>query len=252
MKIIEKSIQELKAYENNPRNNDNAVEAVANSIREFGFKVPVIIDSSGVIVAGHTRVRAAEMLGQKTIPCVIADDLTQEQIKAFRIADNKTAELAAWDMAKLEQELQEITNIDMSAFGFTDEQEEEAEKDTTYTDKVQIPQYEITGEQVTLADCLKEEKANELAEEIQQANITPQEREFLMKAACRHYAFNYKNIAEYYAGASKEMQQLMEKSALVIIDFDDAIANGYVRLKSDIDAMWELDGDADGDATENE
>lgn len=248
MTIIEKSVKDLKAYENNPRNNDNAVEAVANSIREFGFKVPVIIDGDGVIVAGHTRVRAAEMLGLKTIPCVIADDLTPEQIKAFRIADNKTAELAAWDMEKLEQELQEITNIDMSAFGFTDEQEEEAEKDTTYTDKVQIPQYEITGESVTLADCLKEEKANELAEEIQQANVTPQEREFLMKAACRHYAFNYKNIAEYYARASKEMQHLMEKSALVIIDFDDAIANGYVRLKTDIDAMWELEGDA----TENE
>ena len=106
MTIIEKSVKDLKAYENNPRNNDNAVEAVANSIREFGFKVPVIIDGDGVIVAGHTRVRAAEMLGLKTIPCVIADDLTPEQIKAFRIADNKTAELAAWDMEKLEQELQ--------------------------------------------------------------------------------------------------------------------------------------------------
>lgn len=244
MTIKEIKTSELKEYENNPRINDNAVDKVAESIKEFGFKVPIVIDKDNVIIAGHTRLKASKKLGLEKVPCIVADDLTEEQAKAFRLADNKTAELAEWDMEKLEHELQEITNIDMSAFGFTDEQEEEAEKDTTYTDKVQIPQYEITGEKVTLADCLKEEKANELAEEIQNANITPQEREFLMKAACRHYAFNYKNIAEYYAGASKEMQHLMEKSALVIIDFDDAIANGYVRLKTDIDAMWEIEGDA--------
>lgn len=118
MNIIEKRIEELKAYENNPRRNDSAVEAVAESIRTFGFKVPVIIDADGVIVAGHTRVKAAETLNLETVPCIVADDLTPEQIKAFRLADNKTGELATWDFEKLEAELAELDNIDMSAFGF--------------------------------------------------------------------------------------------------------------------------------------
>lgn len=118
MNIIEKRIEELKAYENNPRRNDSAVEAVAESIRTFGFKVPVIIDADGVIVAGHTRVKAAEALNLETVPCIVADDLTPEQIKAFRLADNKTGELATWDFEKLEAELAELDNIDMSAFGF--------------------------------------------------------------------------------------------------------------------------------------
>lgn len=118
MNIIEKKITELKEYENNPRNNDGAVEAVAESIKQFGFKVPIIIDINGIIIAGHTRKKAAEKLGLKTVPCVIADDLTPEQIKAFRLADNKTAELAGWDFTKLESELAELSGIDMSVFGF--------------------------------------------------------------------------------------------------------------------------------------
>ena len=93
MEIVEKKVGELKAYENNPRKNDNAVEAVANSIREFGFKVPIFIDSNDVIVCGYTRLKAAIQLGMETVPCIIANDLTDEQIKAFRLADNKTNEL---------------------------------------------------------------------------------------------------------------------------------------------------------------
>lgn len=110
-------ISKLKEYENNPRHNENAVEAVAESIKQFGFKVPVIIDSNYIIVAGHTRVKAAELLGLETVPCIIADDLTPEQVKAFRLADNKTAELAEWDFNALEKELAEL-DIDMQQFGF--------------------------------------------------------------------------------------------------------------------------------------
>lgn len=118
MKIVEKKIEELKENENNPRHNDGAVDAVAASIAEFGFKVPIAIDTDGVIIAGHTRRKAAEKLGLKTVPCIVADDLTPEQIKAFRLADNKTGELAGWDFAKLEEELAALAEIDMSAFGF--------------------------------------------------------------------------------------------------------------------------------------
>ena len=132
MNIIEINISDIKEYENNPRNNENAIEPVANSIKEFGFKVPIILDRDNVIVAGHTRIRAAKKLGLETVPCVIADDLTPEQIKAFRLADNKVGEIAEWDFTKLEEELKAIQDIDMSDFEFDMtmfEEEPEAEED---------------------------------------------------------------------------------------------------------------------------
>lgn len=119
MNIVLKQVTELKAYENNPRNNDAAVDAVAKSIEEFGFKVPIIITSDNVIIAGHTRLKASLKLGLASVPCIVADDLTEGQIKAFRLADNKTAELATWDFSKLEDELANI-EMDMSVFGFED------------------------------------------------------------------------------------------------------------------------------------
>ena len=119
MEIVYKSIDELTPYENNPRHNENAVAAVAASIKEFNFKVPLVIDTNGVVVAGHTRLLAARQLGLSAVPCIIADDLTPEQIRAFRLADNKTAELAGWDFAKLEEELAALAaEFDMTAFGF--------------------------------------------------------------------------------------------------------------------------------------
>ena len=122
MKIIDFKINELKEYSNNPRHNEAAVDKVAASIREFGFKVPIVIDKDNVIIAGHTRLKAAKSLGLETVPCIIADDLTKEQVKAFRLADNKTGEFAEWDFAKLEEELAELQDMDfdMSAFGFDD------------------------------------------------------------------------------------------------------------------------------------
>lgn len=111
------NINELQPYENNPRINDNAVEAVAASIKEFGFKVPIIVDKNNIIIAGHTRLKAAEKLGLQKVPVIIADDLTEDQIKAFRLADNKVAEAAQWDFAKLEQELAAI-DMNMEQFNF--------------------------------------------------------------------------------------------------------------------------------------
>ena len=109
---------DLRPYKQNPRNNDNAIKAVAESIKAFGFKVPIVIDRENVIVCGHTRLKAAQMLKLEKVPCVIADDLTDEQLRAFRLADNKTAELAEWDEARLALELDDLSTIDMSAFGF--------------------------------------------------------------------------------------------------------------------------------------
>lgn len=121
MEIVDKKVSELIPYENNPRKNDKAVPAVAKSIREFGFKVPIVIDKNNIIVNGHTRLKAAKKLGLETVPCIVADDLTPEQIRAFRLADNKVGEIATWDDDKLEEELTELTGIiDMQDFGFED------------------------------------------------------------------------------------------------------------------------------------
>lgn len=120
MKIIEKNINDLTPYENNPRKNDKSVDYVANSISQFGFKVPIVIDSRSVIVAGHTRYKAAVKLKMETIPCIVADDLTEEQIKAFRLADNKVGESSQWDTDLLADELDGIFDLDMADFGFLD------------------------------------------------------------------------------------------------------------------------------------
>lgn len=109
---------EIKAYKNNPRNNDDAVGPVAESIKQFGFKVPIIIDKNNVIVAGHTRLKAAIKLKLAEVPCIVADDLTEEQIKAFRLADNKVSEFATWDIDLLDLELGSIRDIDMKDFSF--------------------------------------------------------------------------------------------------------------------------------------
>ena len=108
MEIRTLPISELKPYERNPRKNNNAVDAVANSIRTFGFKVPIVIDADNVIVCGHTRYKAALKLGLDSVPCIVADDLSPEQVKAFRLVDNKTAELAEWDGALLADELKSL------------------------------------------------------------------------------------------------------------------------------------------------
>lgn len=156
MDVIEKKLKDIKPYEKNPRKNDSAVDAVANSIREFGFKVPVVIDKDGVIVCGHTRYKAAKKLGLKAVPCVVADDLTEEQIKAYRIADNKVSELAEWDINLLGEELDGIFDIDMSDFGFdlTDEEDAHTEREDL-SDKVGET-YEV------IIECNNEEQQEQI------------------------------------------------------------------------------------------
>lgn len=125
MNIIEKKITDIIPYEKNPRRNDEAVQYVAESIRHFGFKVPIVVDKNNVVVAGHTRLKAAKKLGLKEVPCIVADDLTEEQVKAFRLADNKVSEAAEWDWELLDQEMDELLDFDMTVFGFEFEEAEE-------------------------------------------------------------------------------------------------------------------------------
>lgn len=146
MEIIMKGMDDIRPYEKNPRKNDDAVQYVAESIKQFGFKVPIVIDANGTIVAGHTRYKAAKELGMEQVPCIVADDLTEEQIKAFRLADNKVSEKAGWDFALLEEELDNLFDFDMEAFGFADPEEvdisdffEDAEPKEKEPKKIQCP-----------------------------------------------------------------------------------------------------------------
>ena len=127
MEIQEFGIDEIKPYEKNPRKNEDSVKFVANSIKEFGFNVPIVIDADNVIVAGHTRWKAAKQLGLEKVPCIKKDDLTPAQIKAFRLADNKVGEFSQWDMELLGDELKDLGNIfDMGDFGFFEPVDDDA------------------------------------------------------------------------------------------------------------------------------
>lgn len=143
LKIKNYKVAELIPYVNNPRHNADAVDAVASSIAEFGFNVPCVIDKNKILVTGHTRLLAAKKLGLDSVPCIMADHLTDAQIKAFRLADNRVAELATWDTELLDQELAELAEIDfnMSAFGF-----EEPEADPDAVDECE-PEEEAAEEE---------------------------------------------------------------------------------------------------------
>lgn len=133
MNIVFKNINDLKEYDNNPRINDDAIDKVAKSIEQFGFKVPIVINKDDVIVCGHTRLKASKQLGLKEIPCIIADDLSEEQINAYRLIDNKTSDYSHWDFDKLELELKELENVKefkMQDFGFISKQDAFFNQDT--------------------------------------------------------------------------------------------------------------------------
>lgn len=170
MKIVYKKVKDLIPYENNPRNNDEAVDYVAKSIEEFGFKVPCVVSGDGVLITGHTRLKACKKLGIDEVPCIVADDLTEDQIKAFRIADNKVSEYSTWDNEKLAEELSDIM-MDMGQFGedlFKDDDTMDVdlgEEDNPYSQKKHVPQYEPTGDFVDIMDLIAEDDGGEDDEE---------------------------------------------------------------------------------------
>ena len=259
LEIVYVAVEKIKPYANNPRINKKAVEKVMKSIQAYGFKVPCVLDKNYLLITGHTRWEAAKRLKMKRIPCIIASDLNKAKADAFRIADNKVAEYSTWDMTKLKEELSKIQleDIDFGDMGFDndfsierlglvemsegsdgDEDGTEIEK---YSTKTNIPQYEIQGLNIKLSDCIDKQKYVELLKEIENSTVSDTQKKFLKLAATRHIRFIYKNIAEYYASTNSEMQRLMEHSALVIIDIDDAIRNGYARLTKEVMAARKRD-----------
>lgn len=261
LRVVMKPVESIHPYENNPRYNDSAVPYVKNSIQEFGFKVPIIVDEAGSIVCGHTRYKVALELGMSHVPCIVASDLTPKQIQAFRLVDNKVSEFSSWDFSKLEIEIGELdAEFNLDDFGFFSDSERagsspadvgsaaEMQDDTArddrniYTGRIITPVYEVTGDCPEVSSLVDKGKAEALLESIDQAQELPDDvREFLRIAAARHYVLHFDRIAEYYAHAPAHIQRLMEDSCLVIIDFNKAIEQGYIRMSERLAALASID-----------
>lgn len=248
LKVEYLPIDDLKPYENNAKiHTPEQIEQIVNSIRDFGMNDPIgIWGVDNLIVEGHGRLMACKKLGMAEVPIIRLDELSDEQRKAYTLAHNQLTMSTGFDMEKLAEELKNI-DLDLDSYGISENDfgidlgNVEDITDDTYTKKINIPQYEITGEEPKLSELVDTKKADELKAEIDEADIPEDIKGFLKNAATRHYTFNYKKIAEYYAHANETVQDLMEQSALVIIDYDDAIKNGYARLSEDMIAMEEED-----------
>ena len=166
MTVVEKKISEIRPYENNPRINDGAVDKVAESLKAYGWKQPIVIDVDGVIIAGHTRYKAAQKLGMDKVPCLVADDLTEDQVRAYRLADNKVSDYAIWDNKLLLEELDAIPDDIFTGFElggiFDDTLDENDNKPVEENEKGVT--YEIV---VRSEDRKKIERLQELWEQVQ-------------------------------------------------------------------------------------
>lgn len=241
MEIIKIKLNDLKPYEKNAKiHTKEQIEQIKKSIEQFGMNDPIAVwGKDNLIVEGHGRLEALKELGYDEVDCIRLDHLTDEERKAYTLAHNKLTMNTDFDFDILSEELENILNINMQDFGFIDEllSESEDELEKLYTTKINIPQYEIKGEEPHINDLVDDFKVNTYSDLINASGVSEEQKEFLRKAVTRLYTFNYSNIAEYYAHQDKEMQELMEKLALVIIDIKDAIANGYVEVSSKLEDM---------------
>lgn len=252
LKIEYVATDDLIPYINNSRtHSESQIKQIASSIREFGFTNPILIDDQGTIIAGHGRVMAAKVLQLDKVPTITLGALSDAQRKAYVIADNKLALNAGWDTEVLFAEIEALQdlNFDTKLLGFSPDELAEMldldnnknDSENPYTDKIDSPVYEPSGEKPKIDELYDNAKAMDLIKSIRESNLDEKEKQFLISAASRHIVFDYGKIANFYAHSSKECQELMENSALVIIDFDNAIANGFVKLNQDIDSMVEFD-----------
>lgn len=242
LEVVEIPTEQLLEYPNNAKLHPHEqVDQIANSISEFGFNSPILAwhnnDGEPEIVAGHGRLMAAKKLGMEKLPVVFLDHLSEEARRAYILVDNKLTMNSDYDMEILADELAALESFDMAEFGFLYDVVGEEQKNP-YTMKVEPPQYEVKGDDVPIDELYDNSKVERLLSEIRDADgITSGEKRFLEQAAQRHAEFSYSKIAEYYAKATPAMQRLMEASALVIIDVDDAIAKGYAKLSKNIEEM---------------
>lgn len=246
LQIEYRELDSLIPYAKNARtHSEEQVLKIAGSIKAFGWTNPILVDGENGVIAGHGRIAAARKLGMSMVPVIELAGMSENDRRAYIITDNRTAELAGWDSQMLALELGDLAalDFDIELTGFTlgdldlmtngDGEAGESGDDgisEKYTKDIVIPIYEPKNEKPKLGDLYDETKLTELRTGIQSSGITDDEKAFLISAAERHVVFNFSKIADYYAHSSVEMQGLMEKTALVIIDFDKAIENGFVYM----------------------
>ena len=228
-------ISKVKGNPNNPRiiKNDKFKKLV-KSIQEFPEMLklrPIVVDEDFMVLGGNMRLKASKDAGLKEVWIEIAEGLTEEQKKEFIVKDNVGFGEWEWDMLANEWDSVQLAEWGLDVWENLDDTKED---ENTYTQKIETPKYEPTGDKPTEEELYNEDKVKELIKKIGLSNATKDEKEFLIKAAYRHTVFNYKNIAEFYVHSSKEIQELMEDSALVIIDFKKAIEGGYIALNEKI------------------
>lgn len=256
MKIELIPIDKIIPYENNIKEHpQEQVDKLKESIKEFDFNDPISVDENNIILEGHGRFMALKQLGEKTAKVIKIKHLNEVQKKKYRIYHNQLTMSTGFNVEKLKLELDainidlgEIVNAeiilenlgfskdDIKNLGLTDEEKEEL---NNYSKKIKAPIYEPKNEKPELKELFKNEKYLDLVGQIEKSKIPKKEKEFLKLAATRHIVFNYESIADYYSHSKKENQELFENSALVIIDFDKAIENGYIQLDKNIKEQFE-------------
>lgn len=234
----------------NPKNNNKhpieQIKRLAKIIDFQGQRSPIVVSKrSGFIVKGHGRLEAIKMLGWEKCAVDYQDYESEAQEYADMVADNQIATWAEFDNEMLLQELPSL-DIDTDLLGMMElpSLEEDEEQETIYETKIKTPVYEITGEEPKLSELVNTEKADKLKEEIEKSSLPNKVKDFLKITATRLYEFNYSKIAEYYAHQDKDLQDIMEKLALVIIDYNKAVENGFVEMTKAIDALVDM-GDND-------
>jgi hypothetical protein len=235
--IIEtKKIADLKPAPYNPRQSTaKQEEKLKASLSKFGLVEPIIFNKqTGYIVGGHFRVRELTKLGYEEIECVIVD-LNEADEKELNIRLNANTGQWDWEMLANEWNSDELTEWGL------DVPIEDEIIDEEYTRKIETPLYEPKNEKPELTELVTRTKTDSLIAEINKSDISKDDKDFLINAAQRHLVFDYGKIADYYSHAPKEIQELMEQSALVIIDFDKAIENGYVVLSDEIAEQYKKD-----------
>ena len=267
----------LIPYANNHKvHSEDQINRLASIIAEFGFDQPIVVDKDMVIGKGHCRREAAIKLRMKLVPVIVNDMLDEYQFKAMRIADNKISstdynyDALKFDIGTLsirdfnldltgltssDLEALKINEIDLSDEKFDlinrsiENQEKHSALNSTdidvYSDKITTPIYEPNGEKPSLTELVDLMKYKSLCNEIDRSDLSNEEKELLKLAASRHIVFNYENIANYYAHSDKTVQGLFENSALVIIDFDKAVENGFVKLSKEMNEGYINNGDDD-------
>ena len=237
-------ISKIKGNPSNPRiiKNDKFKKLV-KSIKEFPEMLklrPIVVDEDFMVLGGNMRLKASKDAGLKEVWIDIAEGLTEEQKKEFIVKDNVGFGEWEWDMLANEWDSVQLAEWGLDVWENPDDAI--VEDDDTYTRKIVAPTYEPKNEKPAPHNLYNTDKVEELIDKIKGLKLHNTEQAFLIYAAYRHTVFDYSKIADFYAHSNKEVQELMEDSALVIIDFDKAIEKGYVKLTKDIAAAYEKNG----------